>query len=90
MEKTIMTERQIAYDYLIKTKCGYRDDLIKKITLELFDEFRLIGFIKEGMDGEWKQRWKITDFGESQITSHLTFIKISEKLKLINKKYNIA
>ena len=87
MEKT---ERQKAYTYLIEKKCGYREDLIKKITEELFDEFCLIGFIREGMDGEWKERWTLTDFGKSQITSHFNFMEKSEKLKSINYKFTIA
>ena len=87
MEKT---GRQKAYEYIIEKKCGYREDLVKQITQELFDEFRLIGFIKEGMDGEWKERWKITEFGKFQITSHFNFINISEKSQSINRKFNIA
>ena len=79
-----LTKRQIAYKYLLEKRSGYRDELISVITDELFEEFCLIGFITEGMDGEWNERWRLTDFGESQITSHFRFIKVTERLKNLN------
>jgi len=86
----IIADRKTAYEYLLKKKCGFKKELIDVIGLDFFDEFRLIGFIKEGMDSDWEKRWEITNFGESQMNSYLHFIEVNEKLKKIKQKLEVA
>lgn len=78
-----------AYNYLIKTENGERSEAIKKIGEDLFTELRLIGFIKEGMDGNWIERWQITPFGREQINTYLKFEEIDNELDEICKELNI-
>jgi len=85
-----MTNRKTAYEYLLDNQCGFRKDLINEIGIDFFNEFRLIGFIKEGMNSDWEKRWEITNFGESQMRSYLNFIDVNEKLKKIKQKLEVA
>lgn len=79
-----------AYNYLIKEEKGKRSDVINSIGEDLFTEFRLIGFIKEGMDGNWVERWQITPFGKEQMNTYLKFQEIDRELDEICKELNIS
>lgn len=80
-----METRKTACEYLLKKDNGTKKELIEEIDEELFNEFRLIGYFKEGVDGSLAERWKLTDFGKSQIRSYLEFYKISEELRAVVK-----
>lgn len=79
-----ITDRKKAYEYLLANKCGRRNETT--LCDELYKEFCLIGFIKEGMDGNWTPRWQVTDFGTHQMKTYLNFSKVKEKLLLIKEK----
>lgn len=64
-------KRGQAYRYLFNTRQGKTEELIKEIGSILFDEFRLVGYIKEGMSGNWVERWQLTKFGENQISTYI-------------------
>jgi len=83
-------DRKVAYEFLLSKKCGFKNVLIEIIGDNFFNEFRLIGYIKEGMNSDWKERWAITDLGESQMTSYVRFVEVNEKLKLIKEKLEAA
>lgn len=85
-----MITRKESYLYLINTEKGERKELIQNIGENFFDEFRLIGFIKEGMDGKWIERWQLTPFGKMQINSYLKFQEIDEELDEICKELDIS
>ena len=78
-----METREAAYDYMLRKKKGTKAELIEEIGADLFNEFRLIGYLKEGVDGTMDERWKITDFGASQIGSYLEFYEISKRLRAV-------
>ena len=84
-----VVKRIEAYEYLNEKKSGLKSEIIKVIKQQLFEEFCLVGFIKEGVDGNWNERWQITDFGKSQVTSHLNLIKINQKLESIKEEFHI-
>lgn len=64
-------DRGQAYRYLFNMRQGKTEELIKEIGPALFDEFRLVGYIKEGMSGKWVERWQLTKFGENQISTYI-------------------
>ena len=79
------TKREIAYEYILKEGCGRKDVLLKKIGQDLFDEFCFVGYIKQGMDGNLNERWKLTNFGRSQTKSYFDF---KNKTKEIVNEFN--
>lgn len=82
--------REEAYKYLLETEKGEREDIIEKIGKDLFNELRLVGFIKEGMDGKWIQRWKTTSFGIRQMRSYVKFSETDKELDDICSKLKIS
>lgn len=60
-----------AYRYIIEEKCGERKMVLKEITPDLFRELLNVGYLKEGMDGDWNKRWRMTEYGEEQIGAYL-------------------
>jgi len=84
-KETNVISREDAYNYIYTQKCGTQQTLQARIGNELFDELCLIGYIKQGMDGSWNERWEITCFGESQIKAYLNF---SEKNRELDKLLN--
>ncbi|MDE5610386.1 MAG: hypothetical protein K2I66_08390 [Bacteroidales bacterium] len=67
--ETKIHDRGEAYRYILETKQGFVDEI--RISEDLFEDFYRIGYIHLGMDGQWRERWQITDFGESQFQSYL-------------------
>ena len=84
-EMNTMKTREEAYEYLIKNGQGETKILKKEIGEDIFDELRLIGFIKEGMDGNWVERWQITSFGKEQISAYLKFCEIAKEVERLCK-----
>lgn len=76
-----------AYQYLKKNQRGFRDDVIEEITEPLFSEFCNVGILSEGLDGNWKARYKVTDFGIEQIDSILKIESLKGELLSIAQKY---
>lgn len=81
-EQFMNNPRVNAYEYLLDKECGWRKDAENAVTKKLFRELRNVGYIKEGMDGEWRERWSLTEFGESQIRSYVDLFKRGVKRKL--------
>jgi len=84
----LIYSREEAYRYILATECGYTNEI--GIAPELFEEFCLVGYIKQGMDGEWNERWHITDFGRVQIKSYLNFFDQENELKNLLTNLGIA
>lgn len=80
---SVVINKQQAFEYLLNKKSGFKKDL--RISEELFNEFCLVGYIKQGMDGNWAERWHLTKFGECQIQSYLSFFKKADELSEIYK-----
>ncbi len=78
-------KRKEAYNYILTEKNGPQNEILRAIGNDLFQEFCLVGFIKQGMDGAWVERWQITEFGKSQISSYLELYNIKNNL---NEIYN--
>lgn len=68
---------------MLKKNKGTKAELIQEIGADLFNEFRLIGYLKEGVDGALDERWKITEFGKNQISSIKEFYEISDELRAV-------
>ena len=86
----LINNRIDAYKHILETKCGNKTDLVEKITLELFEEFCLVGYIQEGMDGKWNERWQITSFGASQIQTYLNFSQKEKGLDAFIQTLGVA
>lgn len=76
-------DRGEAYRYILKTEQGFVDEI--RISEELFKDFCYIGYIRLGMDGKWRERWRITDFGKSQFHSYLELFEQEADLNDILK-----
>lgn len=74
-------DRGEAYRYVLETKQGFVDEIL--ISEELFKDFCCIGYIRLGMDGKLRERWRITEFGESQFQSYLELFDQEEDLNNI-------
>lgn len=68
---------------MLKKNKGTKAELIQEIGADLFNEFRLIGYLKERVDGALDERWKITEFGKNQISSIKEFYEISDELRAV-------
>lgn len=85
-----MMAREEAYKYLLRERQGERESIIKNIGEDLFTELRLVGFIKEGMDGNWVQRWQITSLGDEQMSSYIEFNEMDKELEKICAELEIS
>ncbi len=85
-----LKKRVEAYEYLSNHKDGTKSDIESEITPKLFEEFCRIGYVQAGMDGNWNERWQITDFGESQIKAYRKFLDKERELDDLLVRYGIA
>lgn len=77
-------DRGEAYKYVLKEDHGFVDEI--RISDELFRDFCNIGYIRMGMDGKWRERWQITEFGKEQFQSYLELFDQEEELESILKE----
>ncbi len=56
----------------------------------MFDEFRLVGIIKEGMNGKWVERWMLTTFGKNQIIGEIEFFEMEKELDILCEELQIT
>ncbi len=87
MDKLI-SNREEAYSYILSTDNGFIDEI--EITQDLFNDFCLVGYIKQGMDGDWRERWQVTDFGKSQLQSYINFFDQEQELSDLLSRLGIA
>lgn len=78
INETKIYDRKEAYKYVLDTDHGFVDEI--QIAEELFNDFCYIGYIHLGMDGNWRERWQITDFGRNQFQSYLELFDEEEEL----------
>lgn len=67
-------QRKIAYNYILNQGYGVRQAVIEMIGENMFHELCIIGFIKEGVDGEGEERWQLSEFGQSQMIAYLELL----------------
>jgi len=52
---------------LIHSECsGIKDELVSKISSEMYEDFCLLGFILQGVNDVGERTWKITECGKKQ------------------------
>lgn len=79
-KKEIIYDRVEAYRAILDSEQhGNVSDL--NISRELFRNFCLVGYIQQGVDGAWEKRWKLTDFGRTQMQAHLVLMDFKEQLE---------
>lgn len=83
--------REDKYRILLDFKdgVGTREELIRKIGKDSYDEFCYVGTIKQGMDGRMEQRWQVTPFGRSQVDDYLALCQLDDNLDALCKQYGI-
>ena len=55
-----------AIEFINNQVNGTKTELIKEIDKDLYEEFCLLGYIKQGLNGHHQATWKITEQGKSQ------------------------
>ena len=80
----IISAKRTAFEYLMEHKCGSVSEL--QISEELFNEFCLVVYIRQGMDGSWNERWHLTEHGEHQISSYIDFFQRTDELLKIGQE----
>lgn len=88
VDDTLISKRKEAYEEILRQEKGVRTEL--KISEALFDDFCRIGYIQQGMTGDWKETWKLTKFGKRQMLSFLNLVKQEERLNSIKTKLKSA
>ena len=63
-----------AYRYVLYRDHGTTKELKSHLSQDIVDDFFSLGYIQRGMDGEWNERWKITDFGRVQLNEYVEVI----------------
>ena len=82
-DKKIIYNREEAYQYVLDEKHGSVSKLKENLQQEVFNDFLRLGYIKQGMDGEWDERWQLTEFGKEQMESYISLNNQTELLDLI-------
>ena len=93
MNKTDLNDALIstwkkAYEEVLRYEKGVRSDL--EISEEMFDDFCRIGYIQQGMSGDWQETWKLTNFGRKQMKSYIALFNQGERLDSIEADLNAA
>ena len=79
----IIYDRVEAYRAILDSEQhGNVSDL--NISRELFRNFCLVGYFQRGIDGQEQNRWKLTDFGRTQMKAHLA---VFDQIKEVEQKF---
>lgn len=73
-----LTDRCTAYNYLLSHRMGTKQAFTSALGEGYFIDFRNVGYIKEGINGKWEERWQLTDFGEQQVQAYLDLAGLIE------------
>ncbi|MCL2598172.1 MAG: hypothetical protein FWD66_11110 [Paludibacter sp.] len=73
-----MDNKILFYRLLQSNPVGYKKDLEKNFVKsngvnfdEIYDSSMLVGILRAGIDGTFEDRYKVTEFGKSQIVTFL-------------------
>ena len=67
--------REEAYKYVLTQDHGDVSKFEKDLTPDIFRDFCRLGYIKQGMDSRKEERWKVTDFGRTQLRSYIDLLE---------------
>lgn len=73
-------DRVEAYKYVLRHDHGNVADLQKSLSSELFEDFLLLGFIKQGMDSKGTERWQVTIFGRGQLRESIRLLEQRDEI----------
>lgn len=76
------------YEEILRKEKGIKSEL--EISEEMFEDFCRIGYIQQGMSGEWEETWKLTDFGRKQMTSFVNLVEQGDVLASIEANLKTA
>lgn len=72
-DKEIISDRVEAYRKILESEQHGNVNALP-ISRELFRNFCLVGYFQRGIDGQEQKRWKLTNFGRSQMKAYLALV----------------
>ena len=82
-DKKIIYDRAEAYRAILN---GEQHGNVRELNIsrELFRNFCLVGYFQRGIDGQEQNRWKLTNFGRSQMQAYLAVV---DQIKEVEQKF---
>ena len=82
----IMKNKQLFYQLLVEKSIGYEDELKTDFSKRggccfenLYKDSFLVGILRAGIDGMFKNRYKLTEFGKRQVIAFLDIYDYLDK-----------